>query len=93
MRSFLIILAILEDPDIRKIPEDEVAFLKAVGRGGQGEVIKVLYRGQIAAAKSIPPQNLDDSNMSQFLYEIKLFRQFFDNSSEIDRLVLFIMRI
>lgn len=66
---------IIEDASIPKIPENEIAFLKRVGKGGQGEVSKVLYKGKLAAAKSIPELHFQDSSLvSDFLHEIILFR-------------------
>jgi hypothetical protein len=46
-----------------------------LGKGGHGEVSKVLYKGKLAAAKSIPEYHFQDPSLvSDFLHEIKLFR-------------------
>jgi len=66
--------AIMEDPSITQIPEGDITFIKNVGTGGQGEVEKVMYKGKLAAAKSIPKKFFGDQYaLSEFLYEIKLF--------------------
>ena len=68
-------LGIIADSTIPKIPETDIAFLKTLGKGGQGEVSKVLFKGKLAAAKSIPAYHFQDPMIvSDFLHEIKLFR-------------------
>lgn len=49
--------------------------MKRVGKGGQGEVSKVLYKGKLAAAKSIPSHHFEDPiSVSEFVNEIKILR-------------------
>lgn len=51
--------------------------MKEIAQGGQGEVVKILYKGKIAAAKSLPLMYFHDPiSVSDFLNEIKLLRYF-----------------
>lgn len=68
-------IEVLDDPEIPTIETEDILFIKEIAQGGQGEVVKVLFKGKLAAVKSLLVQYFMDSmSVSDFLHEIKLMR-------------------